>query len=170
MSCLTGSLCFLTVWPGYLLKSPEYTKWEKGIFSHSYMSKTCKVFHKMKKRYFVVQLTHSSKFQKFPAVEMPLLFLREGCNIIQGSLVTSSFSLVPVNSSNANHVIIKICTDRIRRTDSSYKWATKMAQTKPIHQWMYALTHLFSSCCLMGLQPIFLTCKLISERFSERLW
>lgn len=56
---------------------------------------------------------------------MLLLSLREGCNVIQGSLVTFSFPLVSANFSNANHVIVKICTDGIRRADPSIPMSHK---------------------------------------------
>jgi len=80
----------------------------------------------MKKKYFLVQLTQLSKFENsLQAVELLLLSLREGCNVIQGSLVTSSFPLASANFSSAHHATIKMCTDSIRRTDSSTQMSHK---------------------------------------------
>lgn len=42
-----------------------------------------------------------------------------------------------------------------------------MAQNKPIHWRTSALSHLFSSSCLMGLQSIFLTSKLVFWKIFE---
>lgn len=39
-------------------------------------------------------------------------FSQEGCNVIEESLVTSSFLLVSATFGNADHVIIKICVDK----------------------------------------------------------
>lgn len=112
MSCPTGSSCSLTVRPGHLLKFPWVFQVRERKFSAILTSiKLVRCFMRQKKGMVWCNWFTQADLRSHLQAEVTPSY-QEGCNVIQGSLLTSTFPLVSANFGNADHVIDKICRDK----------------------------------------------------------
>lgn len=115
-----------------------------------------------------MQLTHSGKLQKHPASSRVTPFSQEGCDVIEESLVTSSFLLISASFGNADHVIIKICIDKNKdqflHTNEQEKWLS----INPFIDGCLLCHICFPLLVSRDFNPSSLQVSLFSERFLKQ--